>query len=253
MAGPLSDRELWKRVAGELVKPVLAALDSSRNRDDVSLILRQFLDQVLNSACVISHLAQSYDAEWGAEGAVILRRAYDISFQTMYLVEDPTDALERAKDYEDYKWIDKNRSIRDMDESASEGLALAIATAESPKRDLAEADFKAKFDRAIDRQRGRHGKKRRNWYGQDLSVLACQAELLHEYRFIVRDLHAITHNAPSVQYGSVMSNQNRLLLWMVVVARRVMKCNLDYQGISLGAELDDCFTDAFEDIHVRYG
>lgn len=251
MVDRVSDAELWKVFADELAKPALALLGGSHKRDDASLLLRQFLNEVMNSASVIAHLSMNYKGEWGVEAAVLLRRAYDISFQARYLIKDFADTLERAKDHEDHIWIERVRSISDMDRAALEGAAIARGITKSPKRIVSEVEIRARYERAINRQKARHGKKRRNWYGNDLRELACQCGMLPEYLITVRDLHAITHNAPSVRDGAVMSNQRHLLVWIIDVVERVLKCNLDYHGLSLGAELDDHLKRSLEDMYMR--
>ncbi|MBA4104463.1 MAG: hypothetical protein C0485_01805 [Pirellula sp.] len=194
MKPPTTESEsiaFWNGAGNELVSRINVA----SKRDDVVEAIQALMSRIVQSGNSLQCLYEANTHDWTWDGAVILRVIYDAMIQGLFILERDSDY--RARRFLDFAVIEHRRAVQVIDAGETD---MTRHLAASPNRAIAEANYKAEFDRLCKLYGINPDKKLpREWFKQS-EPLPFQAEAIgykSEYDFIYPQLCGATHSSYS--------------------------------------------------------
>lgn len=228
----------------ELLKTVIQQSKDCSRSNEVSLALLYFLVRVANTWRSIRTLQNNSSEGDGflLDAGVLLRAMYDAYLQAAYIVHNPEDQSERAKEYLDFEAVERYKIANKL---IIYDNPLANKLKSSPARAKGEKDLIDKFNQVKDKYLCKHHqsddssksstKTRNKWYKGTLPDIAAKMSKQVEYDFFVATLHGCVHSsAYAVSKGPPTSPEN-VLYWASKIATQVAQLNVKHNKIELNA------------------
>ena len=239
MHGEPETWDILMRFSNSIVGRLRARPDKGSICTALNLLLGRVIDACNSIRVLAEHSRHSYDAD----GAVILRSAYDASLQALYILSKPEHRQERALLFLDFCWVEKYFGIKRVDANPS---LVAKQVSQSPNRVAAEPTVIREFQRVEARYRTKKRKNqteviRNTWYPGNLRVLAKDIRYETEYDLLQSQLSASVHSSPlALKQGPIISREH-LLSWGWVLSMRVLCRYAEFKGVALTQEETDVY------------
>jgi len=187
------DQQFWQAMSG-LAAKITNALKKHGKKDIVAQAITLLQNRILQSTTTLWLLCCQARHPWDADGAVILRAIYDASLQSLYILNKPELREQRARQYLDFAWIEKDR-VRKWADRYSNPLAKKVR--KSPMRTVGEPVLDKNLKRIRSQYSRSAGKEwRQTWYKGSLRNLAVELGLEEEYDLLQKQLSGAVHSSP---------------------------------------------------------
>ena len=225
------DQQFWQAMSG-LAAKITDALNKHGKKDIVARAITLLQNRILQSTTTLWLLCCEARHPWDADGALILRAIYDASLQSLYILNKPELREQRARQYLDFAWIEKDWSRKWGDKYSS---PLAKNFRESPMRSLGEPVLDKNLRRIRSRYLTIAGKEwRQTWYKGSLRNLAEELGLEEEYDLLQKQLSGAVHSSPhTLLHGPVIRGTHHIT-WAWHFAFRLLARVVQWYG--LGSE-----------------
>ena len=132
---------------------------------------------------------------WVWDGISILRTSFDAMLQAMYILHDPSQSDELARQFLDFQIVEQVRMLR-VHDSRTTTVSRRIAV--SPRRAKNESAIMAEYARVCTKYGYDQASPRTNWYPRNLEHLAKKTGYLAEYEIAQKQFSAVL---PSSAFG----------------------------------------------------
>jgi hypothetical protein len=213
------DQQFWNEMS-RLAGKTIDALNTRGRKDIVAQAITRLQSRTLQSTTTLWLLCCQARHPWDADGALILRAIYDASLQSLYILNKPRLRKQRARQYLDFAWIEKDW-MRKWGDKYSNPLAKKFR--ESPMRSVGEPDLDKNLRRVRRQYLTKEGKEwRQTWYKGSLRDLAKELCLEEEYDLLQKQLSGAVHSSPhTLIHGPVISGTH-YITWAWQFAFRVL-------------------------------
>ncbi|NQU21375.1 MAG: hypothetical protein HQ567_08840 [Candidatus Nealsonbacteria bacterium] len=209
---------------------IVCRLNASRRDTAVTRAIELLLGRIVGAGNSLRVLHNHAPHEFDFDGAMILRGIYDAMLQALFILHDPAKRDERAQDYLDFYWVEKEKTIGLFDGNRT---YLSRRISQSARRPSAEPAIKQEIQRVRPRFENSNGRLRNHWYKGSLRELAGAVGFEAEYEILQQQLSGAVHaSAYTLQDGSYY--RGFLLLdfaWRL--SFRVLGSAAEYVGIEL--------------------
>jgi hypothetical protein len=215
------DQQFWNEMS-RLAGKIIDALNTRGRKDIVAQAITRLQGRTLQSTTTLWLLCCQARHPWDADGALILRAIYDASLQSLYILNKPRLRKQRARQYLDFAWIEKDW-MRKWGDKYSNPLAKKFR--ESPMRSVGEPALDKNLRRIRRQYLTKEGKEwRQTWYKGSLRDLAKELCLEEEYDLLQKQLSGAVHSSPhTLIHGPVISGTH-YITWAWQFAFRVLAC-----------------------------
>ena len=205
-----------------LAAKITDALNKHGKKDVIAQAITLLQNRILQSTTTLWLLCCEARHPWDADGALILRAIYDASLQLLYILNKPELREQRASQYLDFVWIEKDW-VRKWGDKYSSPLAKKFR--KSPMRIVGEPVLDKNLRRIRSQYLTSAGKEwRQTWYKGSLRNLAEELGLQEEYDLLQKQLSGAVHSSPhTLHHGPVIKGTHHIT-WAWQITFRVIDC-----------------------------
>ncbi len=222
------DQQFWNAMS-RLAAKIYEALNARGKKDIVAKAISMLQDRMLQSTTTLWLLCCEARHPWDADGALILRAIYDASLQLLYILNKPELREQRANQYLDFAWIEKDWTRKWGDKHSN---PLAKKVRESPMRTVGEPVLDKNLKRIRSQYLTRAGKEwRQTWYKGSLRNLAEELGLEEEYDLLQKQLSGAVHSSPRTLLQGPPIKGTGYITWAWQFAFRVLVRVVHWNGL----------------------
>lgn len=110
---------------------IVRRLNAARREGPVTVAIELLLGRIVGAGNSLRVLREHSPHDFVFDGAMILRGIYDAMLQALFILIDASRREDRARQYLDYRWVEKQNAIHLFDRSPT---YVGRRVSESPRR-----------------------------------------------------------------------------------------------------------------------
>jgi len=241
MTEHLDDIDLWRRFETDVSIPIWREVEASvPAKDIVYPILRFFCVRAINLGQAIVVLRHTVGASLHVEATVLLRVLYENYVQACFLVEDKNHAIERAKQFNDYYWIEHRKMHEHIGRNKN---AMTARLMSSPLRKENIGAIRSEYDRVS--KLGLDPSK--PWHQKSLAGLAQVSGIAAEHDIVVSRLHAAVHSTPFLRTAGNPIPDSALIVSAITLIERTLKLIVDHLALEMCKDVQEALNASVAD------
>jgi len=217
--------EYWARTGNE----ILAKVKASGKQDDVMAASCMLLQRLVNSGNTLRVLNDYAKHEWSADGASVLRTAYDAMLQALYILT--AEQQDRARRFLDFGVVEQVKLIHVFDKKRTKASQRIAA---SSRRATVDPALEVEFQRVCAKYGYNAKDPPRNlpkhWYRGSLYDVAVKVGYDTEYELLQKQLSGIVHSSVFGIAGVSCYGDHNVMQLYWLFAFRVLDKMLGYVG-----------------------